>query len=100
MVSVFHVHQAHCGLKAIVSVVSGVALHEVGRCRLETVGVEQPRDAGRDHAAPVVVVHIEHAGDHRELHVRCGFKRGKRETKQTNAETGRKDAKPSENSQK
>lgn len=65
------VHEAHVGLLAVVSVVTRIASHEVGFAGLETVGVEQTRDSRRDHAAPVVRIHVEHAGDHGDLRVGC-----------------------------
>lgn len=70
---VVHVDEADRGLYPVVCVVSRVALHEIGRSGLQAIFVEEPGDTRAGHAAPVVVVVVEHAGNHGNLRVACFF---------------------------
>ena len=63
-------------MHTVVRVVTGIAFHQVVGTRLETVRVEQTRDARAGHAAPVVVVALEKAKQHSHLGVTCETREG------------------------
>lgn len=63
------------GLVPVKRIVARVALHEVVLTGSEAVWVEQARDTRAGHAAPVVVITVEHAGEHGHLDVACKTKR-------------------------
>ena len=54
---------------AVERVVARVARHQVGGAGTEAVLVEETGDAGAGHAAPAVVVALEHAKEVRHLGV-------------------------------